>query len=239
MLYLASVIENLRHGLNLTVTVLVLVILDKHATLTTHNQCIGMNMKNRKTEITRNTRETKISLEINLDGKGVYSIDTGLPFLDHMLEILSRHSLIDMKLKATGDLAVDYHHTVEDIGLVLGSALDKALGTRKGIRRYGWSYVPMDEALSRVVLDLGGRPFLVREMACKKRKLLDFELSLFGDFLQAFTVQARMNLHIEQLRGQEAHHAYESVFKALARALRMASEMDSRDMGIPSSKGTI
>jgi len=196
-------------------------------------------MKNRIARITRKTRETAISLEINLDGKGMYSVDTGLPFLDHMLELLSRHSLVDLKLKAKGDLAVDYHHTVEDIGLVLGSAIDEALASRKGIRRYGWSYVPMDEALSRVVLDLGGRPYLVREMACRKRKLQDFELSLFVDFFQALTMQARMNLHIAQLRGQEAHHAYESVFKALARALRMACERDPRDAEVPSSKGTI
>ncbi|HAS82423.1 MAG TPA: imidazoleglycerol-phosphate dehydratase HisB [Verrucomicrobia bacterium] len=187
----------------------------------------------------RNTRETQISIEVNLDGTGVYSIETGLPFLNHMLELFSRHSLIDLQLKASGDLAVDYHHTVEDVGLALGTAIDRALGDRKGIRRYGFFYIPMDEALCRVVVDLGGRPFLVKNMACKKEKLLDFELALFDDFFQAFVVQARMNLHIEQILGQEAHHAYESVFKALARAMRMALEADPRDAGIPSSKGRI
>lgn len=196
-------------------------------------------MKNRTATISRKTRETQISVEINLDGKGVYKVSTGLPFLNHMLELFSKHSLIDLKLKATGDLDVDYHHTVEDIGLVLGTAIDKALGTRKGIRRYGVSTIPMDESLCRVVVDLGGRPYLVKEMACRKRKLLDFELSLFVDFFQAFVTQARMNLHIDQTLGQEAHHAYEAVFKALARAMRMATEKDPRATGIPSSKGVI
>jgi len=188
---------------------------------------------------TRETRETQIHIAVNVDGVGAYSVDTGLPFLNHMLELFSRHSLIDLKLKATGDLDVDYHHTVEDVGLALGTAIDRALGDRKGIRRYGFFYVPMDESLSRVVVDLGGRPYLVKNMACKKRKLLDFELALFDDFFQAFVVQARMNLHIDQLLGQEAHHAYESVFKGLARAMRMALEADPRDAGIPSSKGRI
>jgi len=196
-------------------------------------------MKNRTATVKRKTRETDISVDVNLDGKGTYTVSTGLPFLNHMLELFSRHSLIDLKVKATGDLDVDYHHLVEDLGLVLGEALDKALGTRRGINRYGWSYVPMDESLSRVVVDLGGRPFLVKDMVCRKRKILEFELALFDDFFQAFTVQTRMNLHIAQLLGQEAHHAYESVFKALARALRMACSRDPRDSRIPSSKGTI
>lgn len=190
-------------------------------------------------KVKRETRETQISIAVKLDGTGVYTVDTGLPFLNHMLELFSRHSLIDLKVKATGDLDVDYHHTVEDIGLALGTAIDKALGDRKGIRRYGWSYIPMDESLSRVVVDLGGRPYLVKHMVCKKQKLLDFQLSLFDDFFQAFVVQARMNLHIDQMLGQEAHHAYESVFKGLARAMRMATESDPRDAGVPSSKGRI
>ncbi len=196
-------------------------------------------MKNRTAAVSRKTRETQISVELNLDGKGVYQVSTGLPFLNHMLELFSKHSLIDLKLKATGDLDVDYHHTVEDIGLVLGTAIDKALGTRKGICRYGVSTIPMDESLSQVVVDLGGRPYLVKEMACRKRKLLDFELSLFVDFFQALVTQARMNLHINQMLGQEAHHAYEAVFKALARAMRMATEKDPRATGVPSSKGVI
>ncbi|MDA0990755.1 MAG: imidazoleglycerol-phosphate dehydratase HisB [Verrucomicrobia bacterium] len=196
-------------------------------------------MKNRTATVNRKTRETDITVSLDLDGTGKSSIKTDLPFLDHMLELLSRHSLIDLNIAATGDLEVDYHHTVEDLGLALGEALDQALGSRRGIQRYGWCYVPMDEALCRVVIDLGGRPYLVKNMACRKRRILDFELSLFDDFFQAFMVQARMNLHIDQLIGVEAHHAYEAVFKALARALRMACTPDARDKGIPSSKGTI
>ncbi len=196
-------------------------------------------MKARTATVKRTTRETDISIRVNLDGTGKCKISTGVAFLDHMLEAFSRHSLIDLTVKATGDLEVDYHHTVEDIGLVLGDVINKALGDRKGIVRFGSTYVTMDEALSRVAVDLGGRPFLVMDMKCKKRKLMEFELGLFYDFFQAFSVQARMNLHIDQLKGVEAHHAYESVFKALARAMRMATEHDPRDKGIPSSKGAI
>jgi imidazoleglycerol-phosphate dehydratase len=196
-------------------------------------------MKPRTATIRRKTRETDISITLNVDGSGKSTISTGLSFLDHMLELLSRHSLIDMKIKAKGDLEVDDHHTVEDIGLALGEALDKALGTRKGITRYGWSYVPMDESLSRVVIDLGGRPFLVKNMVCRQRKIKDFDLSLFNDFFQSFCVQSRMNLHIEQILGKEAHHAYESVFKGLARALRTACARDPRERSVPSSKGQI
>lgn len=196
-------------------------------------------MKAREAKITRKTRETNISVDLNIDGTGVSSIDTGLPFLDHMFELLSRHSLIDIKLKARGDLDVDYHHTVEDIGLVLGSALDKALGTRKGIVRYGWAAIPMDESLGRVSLDLGGRPFFVYKIANRRRKILEFDLRLIEEFFRAFVVQARMNLHVEHVYGDEPHHAYESVFKAVARALRMACVIDPREMGVPSSKGRI
>ncbi len=196
-------------------------------------------MTERIGEESRNTRETQISVRVNLDGTGQYKVETGMPFFNHMLELFSRHSLVDLDLQATGDLEVDYHHTVEDTGLALGNAIDRALGDRRGIRRYGWAYLPMDESLSRVVVDLGGRPYLVKDMVCKKRKLLDFELALFDDFFQAFVVQTRMNLHINQMLGQEAHHAYESVFKGMARAMRMAVERDPRDTGIPSSKGRI
>ncbi len=196
-------------------------------------------MKKRIGKVKRETRETQIDISLNLDGTGKYTIETGIPFLNHMLELFSRHSLIDLKLKASGDIDVDYHHLVEDVGLALGTAIDEALGDRKGIRRYGFFYMPMDESLCRVVVDLGGRPYLVKNMACKKRKLMEFELALFTDFFQAFVVQARMNLHIDQMLGAEAHHAYEAVFKALARAMRMASEADPRDSGIPSSKGRI
>ncbi len=196
-------------------------------------------MKHRTADLTRTTRETDIRIKLDLDGAGQTVIRTGMGFLDHMLELCGRHALIDLSVIAKGDLEVDYHHTVEDIGLSLGSALDQALGDRKGIVRYGWAYVPMDETLCRVALDLGGRPFLVKQMACRKKRLMEFELNLFDDFFQAFTVQGRLNLHIDQLRGVEAHHAYESVFKALGRALRVACARDPRETGIPSSKGQL
>ena len=196
-------------------------------------------MKDRKAKVHRKTKETDIVVDLAVDGRGKCAISTGMPFMDHMLELFTRHSLCDLKVKAVGDLEVDYHHTVEDIGLALGEALDKALGERRGITRYGWAYVPMDEALSRVAVDLGGRPYLVSHMVCRKKKIMEFELSLIGEFLQAFVTQGRMNLHVSQMAGQEAHHAYESVFKALARALRMACTRDPREEGVPSSKGQI
>jgi len=195
--------------------------------------------KRRSARVHRQTKETDVRIDLCLDGRGRCDVRTGLPFLDHMLELLGRHSLMDLTVKAKGDLKVDYHHTVEDIGLALGAALDQALGKRAGIRRYGASEIPMDEALTRVALDLGGRPCLVKAMACRKRRILDFDLSLFDDFFQALVVQARLNLHIDQVRGDEAHHAWESVFKALARALRAACELDPRERGVPSSKGTL
>ena len=196
-------------------------------------------MKTRKAQVVRNTRETQIRLELDVDGSGKYQIETGLPFLNHMLELMSKHALFNLNLKATGDLEVDYHHTVEDVGLALGEALNQALGDRKGIERYGFSLMPMDETLSRVALDLGGRPYLVLEMACRKKKILDFELSLLHEFLRGFVTQARMNLHIRQFYGADAHHAWESVFKGLARALRMACKIDPRVDGVPSSKGVL
>ena len=147
--------------------------------------------------------------------------------------------MFDLKLKATGDLEVDYHHTVEDVGLALGDALNQALGERKGIERYGFSLMPMDETLTRVALDLGGRPYLVLDMANKKKKILDFELALLGEFLRAFTTQARMNLHIRQFYGTDGHHAWESVFKGLARAMKAACRRDPRVKGVPSSKGIL
>ena len=196
-------------------------------------------MKTRKAQVVRNTRETQIRLELDVDGSGKYQIETGLPFLNHMLELMSKHALFNLNLKATGDLEVDYHHTVEDVGLALGEALNQALGDRKGIERYGCSLMPMDETLSRVALDLGGRPYLVLEMACRKKKILDFELSLLHEFLRGFVTQARMNLHIRQFYGADAHHAWESVFKGLARALKMACRIDPRVDGVPSSKGVL
>ena len=196
-------------------------------------------MKPRTACIKRATRETRIEITLTLDGRGRFDVDTGLPFLNHMLELFSRHALMDLRLRARGDLAVDYHHTVEDLGLCLGQALDKALGDRRGIRRYGCATIPMDDALSRVVVDLGGRPYLVYDIANKRRKIMEFDVNLIEDFLQALCVQARMNLHVAQFYGREPHHAYESVFKALARALREAVTRDPRETGIPSSKGIL
>ncbi|MDD5483727.1 MAG: imidazoleglycerol-phosphate dehydratase HisB [Kiritimatiellae bacterium] len=196
-------------------------------------------MKKRTAEIRRETRETKISIKLNLDGEGTAQINSGMPFLDHMLTLLARHSLCDISLKAQGDLAVDFHHTVEDIGLCLGAALNKALGTRRGIRRYGFAYAPMDEALSRAAVDMGGRPFLVYRVASKRRKILEFDLGLIAEFMQAFCVQGKLNLHLDQLYGHEPHHAYESMFKALALALRAAVARDSKEKNIPSSKGRL
>ncbi|HBA83305.1 MAG TPA: imidazoleglycerol-phosphate dehydratase HisB [Verrucomicrobia bacterium] len=196
-------------------------------------------MKKRTAKVVRKTKETDITVSLNLDGDGTYRIETGLPFFNHMLELFSKHSLIDLNLQAKGDLAVDYHHTVEDVGLALGEALNQALGDRKGIGRYGSALLPMDESLSRVVVDLGGRPYLVLEMANKKKKILDFDLGLIHEFFRAFVVQTRMNLHIRHLYGADPHHAYESVFKGLARALRTACTPDPRVRGVPSSKGRI
>ena len=196
-------------------------------------------MKKRQAIVKRNTRETQIRAELDVDGSGSYEIDTGLPFFNHMIELFAKHSLFDLKLKATGDLAVDHHHTVEDVGLALGDALNQALGDRKGIERYGFSLMPMDETLTRVALDLGGRPYLVLDMANKKKKILDFELALLGEFLRAFTTQARMNLHVRQFYGTDGHHAWESVFKGLARALKTACRRDPRVKGVPSSKGVL
>ncbi len=196
-------------------------------------------MATRTATVKRKTRETKIYIELDIDGRAQYKISTGIGFMNHMLELFAKHAMIDLTLEATGDIDVDYHHTVEDIGLALGEAFDKALGDRKGIRRYGFFYLPMDESLSRVALDLGGRPWLVEKYACKKQKIRDFDLSLIHEFFQAFIVQAKMNLHINQEYGSEAHHAYESVFKGFARAMRIAMEDDPREEGIPSSKGAI
>ncbi len=196
-------------------------------------------MKKRAASVERKTRETDIRVSLTIDGCGRYAVDTGIPFLNHMLELFSKHSLIDCVIRAKGDLAVDYHHTVEDLGLVLGDALDQALGDRKGIVRYGSAYVPMDDALSRAVVDLGGRPYLVYEVANRTRKIRDFNLILVHEFFQAFTVKARLNLHIAQLYGAEPHHAYEAIFKAVARAVRAAATRDPREQGVPSSKGTL
>lgn len=200
------------------------------------------SMNERTAHVERETGETQIDLTINLDGKGLYSIETGVPFFNHMLELLSKHSLIDMTIRARGDIEVDYHHLVEDAGLTLGEAFDQALGERRGINRYGFWVLPMDDALARaeVALDLGGRPYLVYQIANKKNLIRDFDTDILGHFWRSFCDTARMNLHIDQVYGDDLHHAHEAVFKAVARALRMACTADERALdALPSSKGRI
>lgn len=197
-------------------------------------------MKDRKVDVNRETRETQINLSLNIDGDGVCKIETGIGFIDHMLELLGKHALFTLEIAAKGDLEVDYHHLVEDLGLVLGDALNRALGERRGIRRYGFSLLPMDDSLARVAVDLGGRPYLVYEINNRKRKIRDFDLGLIEHFFRSFVDQAKINLHIAQLYGKDPHHAYEAVFKGVARALRMACEPDQRALdSIPSSKGKL
>ena len=193
----------------------------------------------RKAEVERNTKETKIALSLDLDGSGAGEIATGIGFFDHMLELLKKHALIDLSVKATGDLDVDYHHTVEDVGLVFGQALNKALGDRKGITRYGFASIPMDEALCETSLDLGGRPFLVFVSPMKHLKVRDFEVKLLEEFFRAVSVEARANVHLRQIYGDEAHHVCEGLFKSFARALRQAVKIDPAEKGVPSSKGVL
>lgn len=193
----------------------------------------------RKAEITRETRETQITLSIDLDGSGEGVIDTGIGFFNHMLELLKKHALIDLTVKAKGDLDVDYHHTVEDVGLVLGQALNQALGDRKGIVRYGFASVPMDEALCETSIDLGGRPFLVFSSGKKHLMIRDFEVKLVEEFFRALSVEGRMNIHLREIYGDETHHVCEGVFKSFARALRQAASADPREKGVPSSKGVL
>lgn len=193
----------------------------------------------RKAEIRRDTRETKIVLSLDLDGSGEGEIDTGIGFFNHMLELLGKHALIDLSVRAEGDLDVDYHHTVEDVGLVLGRALDEALGDRKGIVRYGFASIPMDEALCETSLDLGGRPFLVMQCPMKHMFVRDFEVKLVEEFFRAVSVEARANIHLRQIYGDEAHHVCEGLFKSFARALRAAKAVDPLEKGVPSSKGVI
>lgn len=188
---------------------------------------------------TRKTRETDISLQLNIDGSGKADIDTGIPFFDHMLTLFSRHSLVDLQIKAEGDIDVDYHHTVEDVGLVLGAALNEALGERKGIVRYGFAELPMDESLCAANIDLGGRPFLVFASPMKHFMVRDFEVKLLEEFFRALSVEARMNIHLRQIYGDEAHHVCEGLFKAFARAVRSAVAIDPRETGVPSSKGVL
>lgn len=194
----------------------------------------------RSASIERNTLETQISVSIELDGSGVARMDTGVPFLEHMLDQIARHGLIDFDIAAKGDLHIDAHHTVEDVGITLGQAFARAVGDKKGIRRYGHAYVPLDEALSRVVLDLSGRPGLVYAVEFSRGMIGGFDVDLFHEFFQGFVNHAGVTLHIDNLRGSNAHHQAETVFKAFGRALRMAIEPDIR-LGdvVPSTKGSL
>ena len=193
----------------------------------------------RTASIERNTKETRIALSLNLDGSGEGTIDTGIGFFNHMLELLKKHALIDLTVKATGDLDVDYHHTVEDVGLVFGQALNEALGDRKGIVRYGFASIPMDEALCETSIDLGGRPFVVMVSGKKHMMVRDFEVKLIEEFFRAVSVEGRLNVHLREIYGDEAHHVCEGLFKSFARALRQAVAKDPREKGVPSSKGKI
>ncbi|KIF80344.1 imidazoleglycerol-phosphate dehydratase HisB [Noviherbaspirillum autotrophicum] len=194
----------------------------------------------RVAEVTRNTNETQIRVVINLDGTGQQKLNTGVPFLDHMLDQIARHGLIDLEIEARGDLHIDAHHTVEDVGITLGQAFAKAIGDKKGIRRYGHAYVPLDEALSRVVVDFSGRPGLEFHVPFKRAMIGAFDVDLTHEFFQGFVNHALVTLHIDNLRGENAHHQCETVFKAFGRALRMAAELDARAAGtIPSTKGSL
>jgi imidazoleglycerol-phosphate dehydratase len=197
-------------------------------------------MSPRTAQVARNTKETRITVEINLDGSGACTLETGIPFLEHMLEQVARHGLIDLMMRAEGDLHIDAHHTVEDIGITLGQAFAKAVADKKGIRRYGHAYVPLDEALSRVVIDLSGRPGLEYHIEYPRARIGEFDVDLIGEFFQGFVNHALVTLHIDCLRGKNAHHIAETVFKAFGRALRMALEVDTR-MGtaVPSTKGSL
>jgi imidazoleglycerol-phosphate dehydratase len=194
----------------------------------------------RTASITRNTNETQIRVAINLDGTGIQKLNTGVPFLDHMLDQIARHGLIDLDIECVGDLHIDAHHTVEDTGITLGMAVAKAIGDKKGIRRYGHAYVPLDEALSRVVIDFSGRPGLEMHVPWKRAMIGSFDVDLAHEFFQGFVNHALVSLHIDNLRGENAHHQCETVFKAFGRALRMAAELDARAAGtIPSTKGSL
>jgi imidazoleglycerol-phosphate dehydratase len=194
----------------------------------------------RVAEIARNTNETQIRVVINLDGTGQQKLNTGVPFLDHMLDQIARHGLIDLDIEAKGDLHIDAHHTVEDVGITLGQAFAKAIGDKKGIRRYGHAYVPLDEALSRVVVDFSGRPGLEFHVPFKRSMIGGFDVDLTHEFFQGFVNHALVTLHVDNLRGENAHHQCETVFKAFGRALRMAIELDPRAAGtIPSTKGSL
>ena len=193
----------------------------------------------RQAQVTRSTNETQISVSLNLDGSGAAKLDTGVPFLDHMLDQVARHGGFDLEISAKGDLHIDAHHTVEDIGITLGQALVRALGDKQGIRRYGHAYVPLDEALSRVVVDLSGRPGLDFRIDFVRARIGEFDVDLVHEFFQGFVNHAQVTLHVDNLKGDNAHHQAETAFKAFGRALRMAVELDPRIKGVPSTKGAL
>ena len=197
-------------------------------------------MADRKAKVSRDTLETQITVEINLDGTGSASFETGVPFLDHMMDQIARHGMVDLNVHAKGDLEIDAHHTVEDIGITLGQAFAQAVGDKKGIRRYGHAYVPLDEALSRVVIDLSGRPGLEFDVTFTQASVGNFDLELVYEFFQGFVNHANVTLHLDNLKGHNSHHQAETLFKAFGRALRMAIEPDPRAEGIlPSTKGAL
>lgn len=197
-------------------------------------------MADRTAKVARNTLETQITVEVNLDGTGKSEFNTGVPFLDHMMDQIARHGLIDLNVQAKGDLHIDAHHTVEDIGITLGQAVDQAVGDKKGITRYGHAYVPLDEALSRVVIDFSGRPGLEMPVEFPRASIGGFDVDLFFEFFQGFTNHAKVTLHIDSIRGRNAHHVAETIFKAFGRALRMALTADERMQGVmPSTKGSL
>ena len=196
-------------------------------------------MKKRIAEIKRTTNETDITMKLTLDGEGRSTINSGIPFLNHMLELFTKHGLFDLRLKAKGDLEVDFHHTVEDIGICLGQAFANALGDKRGIRRYGEATIPMDEALASVAVDISGRSFLTYNPKIRRIKLGDFNIGLVKEFFRAFTDQADLTLHINLLYGEDTHHSIEAIFKAFGRAMRQAVEIDPRGKGIPSTKGRL
>jgi imidazoleglycerol-phosphate dehydratase len=193
----------------------------------------------RQAKVTRNTRETQISVALDLDGSGKAQLATGVPFLDHMLDQVARHGAFDLEVQAAGDLQIDAHHTVEDIGITLGQAFAKAVGSKDGVRRYGHAYVPLDEALTRVVVDLSGRPGLALKIDFVRARIGEFDVDLVHEFFQGFTNHALVTLHVDNLKGDNAHHQAETAFKAFGRALRMAVELDSRVQGVPSTKGSL
>ena len=210
------------------------------STFSNHRQSEVNVSNHRQAEVERNTAETKITVRVNLDGTGQAKLATGIGFFDHMLDQIARHGLIDLDILATGDLHIDGHHTVEDVGITLGMAVAKAVGDKKGLTRYGHSYVPLDEALSRVVIDFSGRPGLVMNVPFKSGMIGTFDSQLAHEFFQGFANHAFVTMHIDNLRGENAHHQCETVFKAFARALRVALELDPRSAGtIPSTKGSL